>query len=219
MRTITVKGIGNVSAKPDLVVITMGLESLEKDYERAMQGASKKIKELNESLESVGFEKSSVKTTSFNVDARYESQKDGAGNYTRVFKGFSCSQRLKIEFDLDMKLLALALNAIAGCVAKPELSIRFQVKDPTAISEELLKSATLNAKEKAKILCEALGVQLGDLLSVDYNWGELRIFSRTEFMMAEKCMALPTGASFDDMDFEPDDVDLSDTVTFVWEIK
>ncbi len=31
-RTITVKGIGSVSAKPDLIVITMNLETITPDY-------------------------------------------------------------------------------------------------------------------------------------------------------------------------------------------
>ena len=33
-RTITVKGIGKVSATPDYVVLSMGLESQDMDYER-----------------------------------------------------------------------------------------------------------------------------------------------------------------------------------------
>ena len=37
-------------------------------------------------------------------------------------------------------------------------------------------------------------------------------------MMEEKCMAMPVG-SLMDMDIEPDDIDVSDTATFVWEIK
>ena len=35
-RTITVKGIGKVSAAPDFVVLSMGLESQDMDYEKAM---------------------------------------------------------------------------------------------------------------------------------------------------------------------------------------
>ena len=35
-RTITVKGIGKVSATPDYVVLSMGLESQDMDYEKAM---------------------------------------------------------------------------------------------------------------------------------------------------------------------------------------
>lgn len=217
-RTVTVKGIGRVSTAPDYVVISMSLESQDKDYEETMQNAAQQIEFLNASLETVGFAKKSVKTTNFNVRTEYERVKDRNGNYQSVFKGYVCSHRLKVEFDFDTKRLAQTLYAISRCLAKPELSIAFTVKDPSAVNKELLRSATFNAREKAEILCEASNVMLGDLLSIDYNWGELNIVSHTDYMLEDKCMAMPMGAMAD-MDIEPDDIDVSDTATFVWEIK
>lgn len=217
-RTITVKGMGRVTTAPDYVVISMSLEAHEKNYETTMGLAASKIEQLNASLVEIGFERKSVKTTNFNVRTDYDRVKDRNGNYTSVFNGFICSHRLKVEFDFDTKRLAQTLYAISGCLANPELSISFTVKDPSAVNAELLKSATINAKEKAQILCEASGVELGQLLTIDYNWGELNIVSRTDYMLEEKCMAMPVGG-LADMDIEPDDIDVSDTATFVWEIK
>jgi len=217
-RTITVKGMGRVTTAPDYVVISMSLEAHEQDYEATMELAAKKIEQLNASLEEIGFEKKSVKTTNFNVRTDYERVKDRSGNYKSVFNGYICSHRLKVEFDFDTKRLAQTLYAISRCLAQPELSISFTVKDPSAVNKELLRSATINAKEKAQILCEASGVELGQLLTIDYNWDELNIVSHTDYMLEEKCMAMPVGG-LADMDIEPDDIDVSDTATFVWEIK
>lgn len=217
-KTITVKGIGKVSAVPDYVVITMSLEAHENDYEETLELAAKKIEYLNASLVEIGFEKKTVKTTSFNVRTDYERVKDRNGNYKSVFNGYVCSHRLKVEFDFDTKRLAQTLYAISKCLAQPELSIAFTVKDASAVNKELLRSATINAKEKAQILCDASGVELGELLSIDYNWGEMNIVSHTEYMLEEKCMAMPVGG-LADIDIEPDDIDVSDTATFVWEIK
>lgn len=218
LKTITVKGMGRVTAAPDFVVISMSMESHEQEYETTMELAAKKIEQLNASLEEIGFEKKSVKTTNFNVRTDYQRVKDRNGNYKSVFNGYVCSHRLKVEFDFDTKRLAQTLYAISRCLAQPELSISFTVKDPSAVNKELLKSATINAKEKAQILCEASGVELGELLTIDYNWGELNIVSHTDYMLEEKCMAMPVGG-LADMDIEPDDIDVSDTATFVWEIK
>jgi len=217
-RTITVKGMGRVTTAPDYVVISMSLEAHEQDYEATMELAAKKIEQLNASLEEIGFEKKTVKTTNFNVRTDYERVKDRSGNYKSVFNGYICSHRLKVEFDFETKRLAQTLYAISRCLAQPELSISFTVKDPSAVNKELLKSATINAKEKAQILCEASGVELGQLLTIDYNWGELNIVSHTDYMLEEKCMAMPVGG-LADIDIEPDDIDVSDTATFVWEIK
>lgn len=218
MKTITVKGIGNASVKPDYIVLSLSLDSIAKEYETAMDLASMKISELNKCLEKIGFEKESVKTTDFNVSTDYDSKKDRNGNYYRVFNGYIVRHRLKISFDFDTKILSKTLGAIAGCVAEPELSISFTVKDSSAINEEFLQSAAQNAKKKAEILCAASGVPLGELVNIDYNWGELNIYSRTRYEMADECMKACCEAPTS-IDIEPDDVDVNDTVTFVWQIN
>lgn len=215
MRTITVKGIGAVSVKPDLIVLRLSMETAEYEYDAAMKAAAEKIDFLNKALEAAGFEKKSAKTADFRVRADYERLNDGKGNYTSVFMGYKCRQELKIEFDFDTKRLAKALSEISKCIAKPEISIDFTVKDSSAVSGELLKAAVKNAREKAEILCAASGAKLGGLLSIDYNWGELHLYSATDYDVEGKCMML--GAA-DDMDIEPEEIKARDTATFAWEI-
>lgn len=215
MRTITVKGIGAVSVKPDLIVLRLSMETAEYEYDAAMKAAAEKIEFLNKALEAAGFEKKSAKTADFRVRADYDRLNDGKGNYTSVFMGYKCRHELKIEFDFDTKRLAKALSEISKCIAKPEISIDFTVKDSSAVSGELLKAAVKNAREKAEILCAASGAKLGELLSIDYNWGELHLYSATDYDVEGKCMML--GAA-DDIDIEPEEIKARDTATFAWEI-
>lgn len=215
MRTITVKGIGAVSVKPDLIVLGLSMETAEYEYDAAMKAAAEKIDFLNKALEAAGFEKKSAKTADFRVRADYDRLNDGKGNYTSVFMGYKCRHELKIEFDFDTKRLAKALSEISKCIAKPEISIDFTVKDSSAVSGELLKAAAKNAREKAEILCAASGAKLGELLSIDYNWGELHLYSATDYDVEGKCM-MPGAA--DDMDIEPEEIKARDTATFAWEI-
>lgn len=215
MRTITVKGIGAVSVKPDLIVLRLSMETAEYEYDAAMKAAAEKIDFLNKALEAAGFEKKSAKTADFRVRADYDRRNDGKGNYTSVFMGYKCRHELKIEFDFDTKRLAKALSEISKCIAKPEISIDFTVKDSSAVSGELLKAAVKNAREKAEILCAASGAKLGELLSIDYNWGELHLYSATDYDVEGKCMML--GAA-DDMDIEPEEIKARDTATFAWKI-
>ena len=215
MRTITVKGIGAVSVKPDLIVLRLSMETAEYEYDEAMKAAAEKIDFLNKALEAAGFEKKSAKTADFRVRADYDRRNDGKGNYTSVFMGYKCRHELKIEFDFDTKRLAKALSEISKCIAKPEISIDFTVKDSSAVSGELLKAAVKNAREKAEILCAASGAKLGELLSIDYNWGELHLYSATDYDVEGKCMM--SGAA-DDMDIEPEEIKARDTATFAWEI-
>ena len=218
MRTITVKGIGSVSARPDYITLSLGIETQEKEYDDAMQKAMERIDSLEAASQKVGFEKGDLKTTSFNVSTAYESVKDHSGNYKREFAGYNCSYCLKLAFDFDSKRLAKVLSAISSSGAKTELSIAFTVKDAAKVSEEILMSATKNAREKAEILCRASGAELGSLQSIDYNWGELNIISRTSYEMEDCIMPMMALRECGAPDIEPDDIDLRDTTTFVWEI-
>lgn len=53
---------------------------------------------------------------------------------------------------------------------------------------------------------------------IDYNWGELHLYSPTHYEIDPPCMARASAAPTA-MDIEPDDIDVSDSVTFVWEIR
>lgn len=217
MKTITVKGVGKVSVKPDLIVISMKLDTEDKEYEKIMETSAEKIEELNRSLETVGFEKNSIKTTNFNVRTRYENIRTKEGVYKNVFKGYMCSHSLRLEFDFDTKRLAKILSALSNCVAKPEISIDFTVKDPSAIGDELLKSAVENATKKAEVLCKASNAKLGELQTIDYNWSDINIYSPTR--LETRCVMMQDEGSLANMDITPENIRINDTATFVWEIK
>jgi uncharacterized protein YggE len=215
-RTITVKGIGRACAKVDYVEISMTLEALRENYENAMEVAAAQIDEVQRAVTGIGFAKDTVKTTSFNVRTEYKSEHDKNGNYKSVFVGYMVSHHLKLAFDFDAERLGQVLSVISGCKCHPRLSIHFTVKDATAINAEMLRTAAENARQKAEILCAASGAVLGELLSISYNWAELDIYSHTNYDYCEGEQRMMTCKSA--IDIQPEAVDVSDGVTFVWEI-
>lgn len=214
-RTITIKGVGRLSLKPDQVAVTLRLKTSDPVYEKAMRTATAELAQLRAAITGVGFAEDDLKTASFDIDTAYESDCDRDGNYRRRFIGYRVTHELKLEFAYDTQRLSRALGAFAACVAEPELTIRFTVKDPDAVNAALLESACVNAREKAEILTRAAGVTLGTLLSIDYNWGELHLYSPTRYEMADECLARLAPS----MAIEPEDVDVSDSAVFVWEIR
>jgi len=215
-REIIVRGIGNASTPPDLIVISMELETTEMDYEQTMQTATKQLDELRVTINSVGHEKDELKTTRFNINTKNEQYKDKDNNWKNRFAGYTCSHGLSLEFSLDMSLLGKTLGAISRCSAKPNFNIKFSVKDPTAISEQLLQSAIENAKWKATVLAKSAGVSLGDIQRIDYNWSELRLYSNTEYHMDDDIMC---EAAIAPMDITPEDIKMTDSASITWAIK
>ncbi len=212
-REITVKGVGRVSAAPDLIVLSMKLESHDYSYDKAMNKASDKIAKLQDALLELGFKKEEIKTSDFDVNTDYNSYKEKEGNYHRDYNGYKVNHRLKLRFNLDMELLSRTLMVISDCLSNPQLSIDFAIKDKTKVNEEMLIEASKNARRKAEILCKASHVKLGQLVRIDYNWSEADIYSRTDFKLSDGMLS---GRS---IDIEPEDIEISDTVSFVWEIE
>lgn len=217
-RTITIKGIGKLRLTPDQTVVSLTLKTVHADYDKAMDEAAKHLEQLRSAIAEIGFAGDDLKTTSFDVGTEYENERDKNGNYKRIFVGYRVTHGLKLEFDFDSQQMSKALGAIAVCIAEPELNVQFTVKDKEAVNAALLESACVNAKAKAEILTKASGVTLGELVSIDYNWGELHLYSPTRYEMEDACMmrasAAPTA-----MNIEPDNINASDNVTFVWEIR
>ena len=94
------------------------------------------------------------------------------------------------------------------------------VKYPEAAKNELLGKAVKDAKEKAAVLISAGGVTLKDIQSIDYSWGEIEFEVSPMNRLMKDCAPVPADcedACFD-MDIEPDDIEVTDTVTVVWEI-
>ena len=216
-RTITIQGIGKLSLKPDYTVISMSLRAANEEYDTAMETASRHLDILQNALKRLGFAKEDLKSSRFDVSTEYNNEPDKNGNYKRVFVGYVVTLQLKLEFDFNMERLAEVFVAIAGCIAQPELNVQFTVKDKEAVNAALLESACDNARAKAKILAGASGVKLGELLSIDYSWGDRALCSPTRYEMDEACM-LKASAAPSGMEITPEDIKVSDQVTFVWEI-
>lgn len=212
-RIITVRGKGKIQEKPDLVLVTLSVESKHYEYEQAMAIASESIQSLASKVESLGFDRKDLKTTSFDIDTDYENYKDQYDHYQRRFIGYIVSQRLNLTFDFDSKKLGEVLKGISETSANPTLSIGFSVRDKELLEEKLLIDAAKSATRRAEILTTAAGTELGALLSIDYDWSELHLYSEVNVRsdMLLEASVLP--------EIEPDDIEVGDTVTFKWEIK
>ena len=219
-RTMKVTGKGQIRVHPDMTRIVITLEGICFEYGEALHKSAEDTEQLKEMLSQFGFNRSDLKTLAFNVDTEYESYKQN-DVYKQRFLGYKFRHLMKLEFDSDNQRLGRILYALAASPVQPEFRLGYTVKDPEKAKNLLLGKAVADAKEKAAVLASAAGITLGDIQSVDYSWGEIdfevRPMNRT--LMAEECLesSISTEGSYD-LDIEPDDIDVADTVTVLWEI-
>ena len=218
-KTMKITGKGKVSVKPDIIRLNMTMEESYKEYELTLRQSSETIKILKELFVSLGFKNDDLKTRSFDINTKYESYKAKDQSWKKRLIGYTYTHRMLIEFDADNKKLGEILYALAHSVITLEISIEYTVSDPEKHKDKLLKNAIEDSKHKAEVLANAADVELGDIVSIDYSWGEINFVSEPiqnfAFASAEKTMGSPGY----DIDIEADDIDVTDTVTVIWNIK
>lgn len=174
---------------------------------------------MKELFVSLGFKNDDLKTRSFDINTKYESYKAKDQSWKKRLIGYTYTHHMLIEFDADNKKLGEILYTLAHSVITPEISIEYTVSDPEKHKDKLLKDAIEDSKHKAEVLANAADVKLGDIVSIDYSWGEINFVSEPiqnfAFTSAEKT----TGRAGYDIDIEADDIDVTDTVTVIWNIK
>lgn len=219
-RIIKVTGKGNLKVRPDVTRITITLDGQNKEYGKILEQSSKDTEELKDILEKQGFERSDVKTLLFNVDTRYESYQTKDRSWKERFVGFEYTHKVKIEFDSDNTRLGRILYALATAKEiHPDFRLSYTVKDKEGAKNELLGKAVSDAKAKAVVLTKAAGVNLKDILTIDYSWGEIQIeYSPMHDGVFRNALMSSDGEELG-IDIEPDDIEVSDTVTVVWEIE
>ena len=215
-RTIRVIGKGRIKLKPDMTRITFSLKGIYPEYEETVRKSSEVTEQLKDLISNYGFKRSDLKTLYFNIDTEYENYREN-DVYKQRLVGYRYSHTMKLEFESDQSRLGKILFGLAHCNYTPEFRISYTVKDSEAAKNQLLAKAVQDAREKADVLSKAAGVELKDILSIDYSWGEIEfaVHPTGELGMCENYKCLDESY---DLDIEPDDIDVSDTVTVVWEI-
>ena len=228
-RTIRVTGKGKISVKPDLTIISVGISGKDKEYSVMLEKSAQMIVALKKLFIEVGIDPAEVKTASFGIDTVYrtveECQNDGVNipdflrEKKKIFDGYRFDHRVKVKFDSDNKLLGRILYKLGNSELNPEFDINYSIRDKEAAKNKLLEEAVADSKEKAIIITKAAGINLGEIVAIDYSWEEIEFLrspvnvfkaaSRYEYE-DEDCYPV---------DINPEDITAEDTVTVVWSIS
>ena len=217
-KTIRVTGRAKVMARPDTTRIRISLEGVFPDYSETLRESAEMKKELDEMVKGLGFEDKALKTTFFNVETNYERYKDNNGNWRDKFAGYRYRHQMKLDFPIDNVMLGKVLMGLAKSPARPQFRIEYVIVDSESIRNEVLTKAVKDSRAKAEVLAMAGGVELGELLDINYSWGTVEFVSSTRNTLT----LMDCGCSMVDeymTEMEPDDIEVEDDVTIMWALK
>ena len=219
-RIIKVTGRGRLSVKPDTIRLIITQTEREKTYDDAIKASTEQKKSLTDMIEGHGFKREDLKTLSFDVHAEYENYEARDKSWKQRLVGYRYMHRMKLEFPVESGKLGHMLAALMECKGEPEFTIQYTISDPDGVKNELLAKAVANSRTRAEVLAGAAGVSLGEIHFIDYSWSEVEfVATPMNDMRLMKCAIPGAQAAPVAPDIEPNNIEVSDTVTVEWEIK
>ncbi len=216
-RTITVTGSSVLKIRPDSTLISLSLSGFDGNYERTLQRASNAISLVKSIVKDFGFDRRDIKTTYFDIREKYETYYEEGRSY-RKFIGYEYDEKCAFSFDIDNKLLGRILYALNYSHEKPEIDIKFYLKDMESAKDKLLSECVRTARRKAETMASAASLSLKEILNIDYGQIDIRIRnSRSNFEMLSAAPC--SGGDSYDIDIEPDDLKIEDSVTIVYRVE
>lgn len=213
-REMTVEGRAELSLAPDCIRVELRPETLCKEYAAAVETQNAVVSTLQKALLAAGLRQEAVTLADFSIRAEYHSHRPPDGNCEENFVGYRCSQLLRVKMACEATLLGKVLAALTECAACPQLSVQFTVEHPEEVRDQLIAKAVADARHKAKILVQAAGCTLGELLRMEYGGETPSLYSPTRYALESGGLcraAMP--------EIAPEAITVSDTVRMVWALS
>jgi len=169
-RTVSVMGDAEVRVAPDEVILTLGVETWDKDLNTATEECDSRSKKIIEVVEAMGIRSAHIQTDHLSVEPRYESDWK-----RRSFLGYLVRKTIMVtlkEVKRFEELLSTALENGANYVH----GIQFRTTELRKYRDQARKLAVKAAREKADLLAGELGQNTGRPSSIReessgwWNW-------------------------------------------------
>ena len=138
MQTIRVTGKGILQIKPDTIRLLFSASEQEKTYDEAVKKSAAWTKKLEKLFLQLGFEKDDLKTTSMNIEGRYDWDKSLLQKRKRILVGYEYDLHMMIKFPADNERLGKIIYFLSHSKLKPSFQIEYTVDDQEKAKEDLL---------------------------------------------------------------------------------
>jgi uncharacterized protein len=165
LRTINVTGNGKIYLTPDIVYISVGVHTENKDAAEAVTANNATSKKVSDVLKSFNIDSKDIRTSNFNI---YPQQiYDQNGKVEGIMYIVENSVYVTVR---DLTKISSVLGKVIEAGANSISGVEFDVADKTAALSQAREAAVADARSQAEELCKAAGVTLGDVQSINiYN--------------------------------------------------
>lgn len=216
--TISVSGMGKLSAAPDIAEIQVGVRSQAPTAQASLAANNESMNAMYAILKENGVAAKDIQTTQIQVTPEYSQPPNRPRVANEVefvprIVGYRVDNTVQITARQITKLGAL-LDALVTAGANQIHGISFRVDNPEKLMDEIRKRAMTDARKKAELLAGEAGVVLGPPIKIiDEAVGPrppTPYFAPRMEMMAKAAAPMPIAAG---------EQELGVTVHVVYELK
>ena len=208
-RSISVTGDAEMKVAPDQVILTLAVETLDKDLLLAKKQNDERVKKVLAVTSQFKIESKHVQTEQISIDPRYSDYSS-----KRTFEGYAvrktiviCLKDLARFEDVLTELLKAGTNSVPG--------IEFQSTELRKHRDQARLMATKAAREKAVAIAGELGAKVGKPHSISEN--SVNVYGSRggyNMMNAQNSMSEGTGpADTSSTGFAPGQISIRASVT------
>jgi uncharacterized protein len=184
-RRLVVTGSGEVSARPDVAVISAGVVVQADTASAALAENTRAMNAVLEQLRAAGLAQEDIQTSQFAVTPLYESRPpDPQRTEPPRIVGYQVSNQVMARVRAIDRLGA-TLDALVRAGANGIDGLYFELADPKQVLGEARDAAVADALAKARRYAAAAGVELGEILAIE----EAGAFEPPHPMMRAEAMA------------------------------
>ena len=213
---LEVRGFGRLKTQPDLGVLHIELTTIQKEFGTTVSVLGTDYDKMVKHLEKEGFKKEDIKTSNYGV------------RENRVYRrqmsydsGFVGNQGLTIEFQNTKENLAKITESFAKSPVKVKFSFSFTISDSKRdeLRNELIKRAIEDAKQKAKLIAETSGRQLGKIKKIKYGTTSSNLGYESTYERAMIIEVPDEEEIREQVGFNVKEISFKDYVIIIYELK
>lgn len=162
-RTISVTGNGSATSPPDMATINTGVVTQGKNAADAMKANNEIMAKLMAALKAQKIPAKDIQTSDFSVSPQYS--RDDRGRTQQEIVGYRVSNQVRVVIR-NLPELGTVLDTLVSTGSNRVSGISFGITDSDGILNEARNNAIADARSKAKLYAQALGIKVGKVVSV-----------------------------------------------------
>jgi uncharacterized protein YggE len=160
-RWINVNGVGLVKSAPDIAVLRLGVQTVEKNAKLSTEKNNQSMNRIFEVLEDEGIGRDDFETSNFNIVPQRQYRKGGAP----LIVGYQVTNSLVIRI-YDLEKVGVIMQAAIEAGGNQFQSLTFSIKNDAELIDRARIRAMKDALKKAEILAGAVNAEVGVPLTI-----------------------------------------------------